>query len=763
MKHFLRNTCILLGLAGVLIAAPIAPFQNERVHAQQQPPAAQNLPEYAEQARTQPDPDFGCIGGSGSMLEGCGTAAAYYIMKGCAYVAVWASVILNIVIRELVVNMGVLVGNMPGITDAWEVVRDIVNVFLVFITVYIGISMIVGSENFGSKKMLGRVILAALLVNFSGTLTKLVIDVSNVMAISGYSMLLNEGQKGTVQSTVTAGECAQPNDDNYDMKKSVCITTGIAGVFWSKLQMTKIFNIQDFQGQGGTKDNPKETDDGLIWVGLLGAIMFLVLAFVLGAMAFMLIGRFLILVMCIIFSPLAFVALITGISGRGREWWSKLTNQAIVAPVMFLMLWISYRMIEGFTARLNLENGIAKSAMGDTGGIAILTYFVIIIGSIIMSLIVAKELGATGASAAISTGNKWSRKIAMAPVNRARDMGLATARGLRDRTVSRWANNRMERRERLYAESNEQNPDGSYRRQGPMHRIRRRLTGTAYDRGRRARQEAAAAGARNLDQARQTRQRQIGDEVSRRQDLEAARTTNRTHDESEATLRAWARANPRLTPEVRDAAGGPTRRMNEDEYVNYIEDARRRVGRMNQQTQEWMVQNHADVISHAGTATRIGASHMQSLEQSQTVTNAQTAPIQAARRTAYQDGMGFTAGRAANPAAARTVARNFTEAEWRTIGRQVIGGRLERATSHAEVDAIFNTMPESAIQYLPNNVFGNNFVQERLTAGHLTALTNANTIQDPVVRTAIGNHIVGHGTASAQQWMADSPARFVWL
>lgn len=761
MKHFFRNTCILLGLAGVLIAAPLAPFQDnfpQMANAADERSVGTNIEGYSQTLKNQPDPTFTC--GDKFNFEGCGTMAAYYIMKGCAWIAVWASVILNIVIRELIVNMGILVGNMPGVTDAWKVVRDIVNVFLVFITVYIGISMIVGIESFGSKKMLGRVILAALLVNFSGALTTLVIDVSNVAAISGYSMLLNEGVKSN--STVKTDECAQPNDDKYDMS-STCITTGIAGVFWSKLQMTKIFNIQDFQGQGGTETVQKDTDDALIWVGLLGGIMFLVLAFVMGAMAFMLIGRFLILVLCIIFSPLAFVALITGISGRGREWWSKLTNQAIVAPVMFLMLWISYRMIEGFTARFDLEGGVAGSAMGDTGGIGILTYFVIIIGSLIMSLIVAKELGAAGASAAISTGNKWSRRIAMAPVNRARDMGLATARGLRDRTVSRWANNRMERRERLYAESNEQNPDGSYRRQGPMHRIRRRLTGTAYDRGRRARQEAAAAGARNLDQARQTRQRQIGDEVSRRQDLEAARTTNRTHDESEATLRAWARANPRLTPEVRDAAGGPTRRMNEDEYVNYIEDARRRVGRMNQQTQEWMVQNHADVISHAGTATRIGASHMQSLEQSQTVTNAQTAPIQAARRTAYQDGMGFTAGRAANPAAARTVARNFTEAEWRTIGRQVIGGRLERAVSHAEVDAIFNTMPESAIQYLPNNVFGNNFVRERLTAGHLTALTNANTIQDPVVRTAIGNHIVGHGTASARQWMADSPARFVWL
>ncbi len=410
MRSFLYIAALLVGLAGVLAVLPLAPFQTVGVSAAPAPASDKSVDDSIQKqamgAANQTDPTFGCL--DSFSFEGCGSAAAYYIMKGCAWIAVWASVILNYVIMELVVGMGVLVGNMPGVTQAWETLRDLTNVFLVFITVYIGISMIVGAANFGSKQMLGRIILAALLVNFSITVAKLVIDVSNVTAITAYDMILQQNAKD-FSTQVRPGECSQVSEKAYKPAENTCITTGLAGVFWSRLQMTKIFNVADFQGQGS-----KTPDDALIWVGLLGAIMFIIMAFVFGAMAFMLMGRFLILVMLIIFSPLAFVSLITGISGKGKVWWSMLINQSIVAPVMFIMLWITYRMLDGFSNRFELKEGIAKSAMADMGAMGIVTYFMIICGSLIMSLIVAKELGAYGASAAMSTGKNWSKKAGFA-------------------------------------------------------------------------------------------------------------------------------------------------------------------------------------------------------------------------------------------------------------------------------------------------------------------------------------------------------------
>ncbi len=607
LKHFLCSTFILLSLVGISTLVPIAGFQAESAYAQSAGTgaAAMDLDKHAKEMETQPDPEFGCMsGGEGGVFEGCLTAAAYYTMKGCAWIAVWTSVIFNYVVLELLVNMGKVVGNMPGITDAWEVVRDLTNVFLVFITVYIGISMIVGVSSFGSKQLLGRVILAALLVNFSSTVAKLVIDVSNVAAIHGYMLLLNQNEGSTTNKTVvTADQCAHPTADKYEPANNTCITTGIAGVFWSRLKMTQIFNIKDFQEKGSAAGatTKKGTDDALIWVGLLGSIMFLVLAFVMGAMAFMLIGRFLILVMCIIFSPLAFVALITGISGRGKEWWSMLTKQAIVAPVMFLMLWISYRMIDGLAARLGLGEGskgnIANGGMADVGSMGILTYFLIIIGSLIMSLIVAQELGAKGANAAISYGKRASKAAAM---------GLTVGTGLWMKNKwdnSEWRSRRSDtkatRHAAAVARAHETKEDGTYADTSPRARLMRAKTRLGMSQRKSARLNEKADIYRKKEAGRKAYMDSVGKEAKYQETRRNAQIVDEHQGKDEAQLNEEANAMASNSPtdwgalEASESARIQARSpgvsvwyANEraKEYVKKLQDKREQLGIHNART-----------------------------------------------------------------------------------------------------------------------------------------------------------------------------------
>jgi hypothetical protein len=714
--------------------------------------------------------DFGCFstkdakGASKTMFDGCLGLLGYYFLKAGAWAAVWVSVGLNFIVAELIVGMGQLVGNMPGITLAWEVFRDLANIFLVGLTVYIGISTIVGASGFASKQLLSRVILAALLVNFSMTLAKVVIDVSNVTAITAYKLILNENKSTNGESVVDEEQCSQPLPDKTEAKTNTCITTGIAGVFWSQLQITKIFNVNDIKKQSEAAGKTGVPDDALFFVGIMGGIMFFVMAFVFGAAAFMLATRFIILLFLLVLSPLAFVFWITGASGQGRVWWHTLLNQSLIAPTLFITWWVAYKVFSDIGKRFNVdENGLAGSAVADVGGIAMATFFFITTGILIASLILTKELGARGAAGAMSMGQRWTRNIAMAPVNLGRNLGRdalraggdalrAGGQGIRTRSLSRWANNRAIRRNEQYAEANAQNSDGSYRNNGIQHRVRRSLTNTAYDRARQARLEAAGADARNLDQARAARGRSISDTTDLQQDVEAARTTNRHHGHTnDADIHAWATAQGRTAAQA-------------DEYVNTVNDARRRVSSMSQGTQEWMLRNHADVISHAGTASRISSSQMQSLQQNENVSNAQRAPIQRARRTSYENAMGFTPGSTANPNSARTVARNLSETEWKTIGRETIAPLLRGATSVAIVDNIFSTMPESAVQYLPANVFGNMYVQERLTTNHLIALQKADTINTPAERRVISSYILaGHGLAPTQDYLTRSAGRFYWL
>ncbi len=65
-----------------------------------------------------------------------------------------------------------------GINTAWSFVRDFFNLFFILIIVLVGLSTILGVSKFKDKTVLMRVIIAAMLINFSKPLTLFVIDTS---------------------------------------------------------------------------------------------------------------------------------------------------------------------------------------------------------------------------------------------------------------------------------------------------------------------------------------------------------------------------------------------------------------------------------------------------------------------------------------------------------------------------------------------------------------------------------------------------------
>jgi hypothetical protein len=60
--------------------------------------------------------------------------------------------------------------------------------------------MIIGKEEYGSKKLLTGVIAAAILVNFSLFFTKVIVDVTNVTALQFYSKIVESAQESAKSS-----------------------------------------------------------------------------------------------------------------------------------------------------------------------------------------------------------------------------------------------------------------------------------------------------------------------------------------------------------------------------------------------------------------------------------------------------------------------------------------------------------------------------------------------------------------------------------
>ncbi len=67
-----------------------------------------------------------------------------------------------------------------AINIGWQLVRDFINLFFVLILIFIAISTTLGVGRFSDKKIVFRVILAALLVNFSKPITVFIFDISNL-------------------------------------------------------------------------------------------------------------------------------------------------------------------------------------------------------------------------------------------------------------------------------------------------------------------------------------------------------------------------------------------------------------------------------------------------------------------------------------------------------------------------------------------------------------------------------------------------------
>ncbi len=331
---------------------------------------------------------------------------AYQLMSGAAYLMGQTGVLLNFAVLYLVNGMGQLVIEM-GVGTPWTVLRDIANVFLVFLTLFIGIATILGISSYGSKALLWKVILAALLVNFSLLFTQVIVDVSNLAASAIHTQL---AQVANFSSTAGAG-CSPSEVPAGEVNP--CVEKGIAGAFMTQMGLMQVYK----KGKEGSYGVQSSEYYNYITLTSMAAIpMFIVGAFVFGAAALMLIYRFVVLVFLMVVSAPALVMFITRQGGGGSQWWSTLIKESFGAPIMFLMFWVSYIMLESTTSFFvgKVGTGVASTAQnGNIFSVKILFSFIMVCFFLVGSLIIARKLGTGGAAGAMAIGNRWSRSAGM--------------------------------------------------------------------------------------------------------------------------------------------------------------------------------------------------------------------------------------------------------------------------------------------------------------------------------------------------------------
>lgn len=325
-----------------------------------------------------------------------------------AWITAQVGFLLDFVVEKMVLDMADLVNNIGAIDALWEIFRDLGNIFFIGVLLYIAIRTILNVGNdFNTKKILIRLVIVALFVNFSLFATKVVIDTSNVLALQFYNSI----------EVVGCGEGVDCNISHF-----FADATNISSV-------QSAITIEDDE----VISESSNQNFRIALARTLGIIFLLVTLFVMGAVSFLLIIRFIFLVLLMIASPIAFIAFILPGSKLGTLWWDKLLSQSFFAPVLFAMFYVTAALAAG------LQNGIAGEGetdlmaailspdAGDNFGVILV--FVIITTLMIASLVVAKQMGAAGASGAIKIG-KQTRDWGQAKIARgAKSAAGAAARG----------------------------------------------------------------------------------------------------------------------------------------------------------------------------------------------------------------------------------------------------------------------------------------------------------------------------------------------
>lgn len=322
------------------------------------------------------------------------TGVMQWIMSLFAWLVGVAALTLQNAVYYTVVKMGSFVSGLTAIGTTWRILRDIGNIILIFGFLMIGIATIIDYDIYGwGKKALPKLLIAAVFLNFSLFFAEAVIDVGNLFAVQFYSQI-----NGGTLPDPTASDSALTSIRNEGISNKIMAQVGLTNIY------------------GGLQANTEVLKGTGSWiVGFMGIILFIVTAFVMFSLAFILIARFVILLFLIISAPIGFAGwAMPKLEKLAGDWWGALFEQTATAPVLLLLLYIALAVITD-SSFLTGFGGVRSDWLGtlgvnpQLGGFAAtLLSFLVAMGLLLVVVIVSKKMSAFGGDWATKAAGKLS-------------------------------------------------------------------------------------------------------------------------------------------------------------------------------------------------------------------------------------------------------------------------------------------------------------------------------------------------------------------
>lgn len=327
----------------------------------------------------------------GSSLWNCIEQVLYSVLGIMAWVLGLAVWLFTAVFDITVLGMTKFINSMEAINIVWKVFRDFSNILFIFILLYLAISTIIGLNEHGVKHTLSKLILVAVLINFSMFFAKVVIDSSNILAISFYKKIQpsdNTADFSNIYNTPT-------KEGSIDIK-SLVKESGIAGAFMGSFKLQKIYEDKAGEVADGATAFASRPDAGTVFI--MGTIAMFIVFCIFIAATIIFIKRLTTLTILVMTSSLAFAAsLLHKTEHMAHEWWEKLLAEAFYAPVFVAVIWMAILVMTdpNFGGTF-----LDKKAEGFFNVSTIINY-IIVINFFIMALVAGEKMGAGGASGAM--------------------------------------------------------------------------------------------------------------------------------------------------------------------------------------------------------------------------------------------------------------------------------------------------------------------------------------------------------------------------
>jgi len=344
------------------------------------------------------------------------------------------------IVFNAMLNMG-FTSQIHIVKAGWEVSRDVANTVFILFLVIIAFATILRLERYGIKQLLPKVIIIALLINFSYIICAVIIDISNITA----SVFANQIQEYTghggasgrfVDSLNLVSTFSPVQAGCSELSSSATVPIQFWGADGMGPPETIMKSPRALCLEAETEsaiNTSKEIASAFITfiiTASVGSIVLLIAAFTLFAGGIMLLIRIVMLWFLLMFVPLIFLCYIMpNLRSLWQKWWSTFLRWCFFAPAYAFFIWLAMKVsIEGQTKQIaeqasqsfNKESALGTVFTSDPGGSLI--HLLFIIALLLGGIVAASKFGIYGAGATMKivqrTGKNvrgWTGRQAMKP------------------------------------------------------------------------------------------------------------------------------------------------------------------------------------------------------------------------------------------------------------------------------------------------------------------------------------------------------------